>query len=181
MFSQIPITTINDFVFCPRSVYFHYEAYEMLAGLQYKAAPQRNGTLRHSASDEGRYSSRKRFLQGMEISSEKYGLVGKIDIYDSETKTLIERKARVKHIFPGYRWQVMAQMVCLEEMGFAVDRAVIHSLEDNKKYPQEFSVADWKEFLGVLGEMRSFDIAKTKPIVETQKCDRCIYRTLCRR
>lgn len=181
MFSQIPITTINDFVFCPRSVYFHYEGYEGLNDGQYKGAAQRNGTLRHSASDEGRYSSRKRFLQGMDISSEKYGLVGKIDIYDAQTKTLIERKARVKHIFPGYRWQVMAQTVCLEEMGFAVDRAIIHSLEDNKKYPQEFSVGDWKEFLGVLKQMQNFDIAETKPIAEMQKCAMCIYRTLCRR
>lgn len=180
MFTQIPITYIKDFDFCPRSLYFH-GVYEVLGEGHYKAAPQRNGTLRHSASDEGRYSSRKRFLQGMEISSEKYGLVGKIDIYDCEARMLVERKAKIKYIFPGYRWQVMAQMVCLEEMGFPVDGAVLHSLEDNKRYRQEFSVDDWKEFLGVLSAMRSFDIAKTKPIAETQKCDRCIYRTLCRR
>lgn len=181
MFSQIPITAINDFVFCPRSLYFHYGAYETLDGLHYKSTPQRKGTLRHSASDEGRYSSRVRYVQGMEVSSEKYGLVGRIDIYDRETKTLIERKAKIKCMFPGYRWQVMAQMACLEEMGFFVLGSVLQSLEDNKKYPQEFSVTDWKEFLRVLDDMRSYNILNSKPIDAIKKCDRCIYRTLCRR
>jgi len=180
MFSEIPITALNDFLFCPRSLYFHYEMYESLNESQYKAASQKRGTLKHTASDEGRYSSSKRYRQGMEITSRQYGLVGKIDIYDTETKTLIERKTKIQYIFPGYRMQVFAQTVCLEEMGLEVRNVFLHSLSDNKKYPIVFTEKDCEDFLDVLEKMRGFDISQSLPLQDEKKCAVCIYRTLCR-
>ncbi len=179
MFSEIPITALNDFVFCPRSVYFH-GVYEAVDDGYYKATPQKRGTLKHTASDEGTYSSRKRYLQGMSVASEKYGLVGKIDIYDIETKTLIERKAKINFVFEGYKWQILGQIVCLEEAGYEVYEAFFHSLSDNKKYLVDITAEDWEKFLSVLDEVRSFDIAQTHPFEDTKKCSGCIYRTLCR-
>lgn len=179
MFSPIRITALNDFIFCPRSLYFH-GVYEELEANQYKATPQRKGTLKHSASDEGRYSSRKRYKQGMAIASEEYGLVGKVDIYDTQTGTLIERKTKIRAIYPGYRMQVVGQMVCLKEMGFPVGQVVLHSLEDNKKYLLEIGEEDFEKFLALLDAIRSFDVFKSFPIENIAKCNGCIYRTLCR-
>lgn len=179
MFSEIPITALNDFVFCPRSLYFH-GVYEAIGEGHYKASPQKMGTLRHSASDAGAYSSRSRYRQGMSVSSEKYGLVGKIDIYDVETKTLIERKTKIRFVYPGYKWQVLGQILCLEEMGYEVREAVLHSLSDNKKYPVDISAEDWESFLGLIDRIRTFDISQTHPIADEKKCAGCIYRTLCR-
>lgn len=179
MFSEIPITALNDFIFCPRSLYFH-GVYEALDGMHYKATPQKRGTLKHSASDEGRYSSRTRYLQGMSVSSAEYGLVGKIDIYDREEKTLIERKANISRIYDGYKWQVCGQMVCLEEMGYSVERVFFHSLLDNKKYPVEITAEDWEEFFSLIEKIRLFDIENATMEENEKKCNGCIYRTLCR-
>lgn len=179
MFSEIPLSVLNDFAFCPRSIYFH-GVYGTLADRHYKAAPQKIGTAKHAASDAGTYSSRKRYRQGMDVSSARYGLVGKIDIYDEETKTLIERKTKVAHLYDGYKWQVLGQVVCLEEMGYEVREALLHSLSDNKKYAIDIVADDWEKFLDLLDRIRTFDISNTQPIDDRKKCAGCIYRTLCR-
>ncbi len=178
MFSEIPISVLNDFAFCPRSIYFH-GVYGALDDRHYKAALQKTGKLKHAASDAGTYSSRKRYLQGMDVSSAEYGLVGKIDIYDTETKTLIERKTKISHVFDGYKWQVLGQIVCLEEAGYEVREAILHSLSDNLKYTIVVSADDWEKFFRLLDNIRSFRI-ENAPFVDEKKCSSCIYRTLCR-
>ncbi len=178
MFSEIPISVLNDFAFCPRSIYFH-GVYGALDDRHYKAMPQKTGKLKHAASDAGTYSSRKRYLQGMEVSSAEYGLVGKIDIYDAETKTLIERKTKISRVFDGYKWQVLGQIVCLEEAGYEVREAVLHSLSDNRKYPVDISSDDWERFFRLIDDIRSFRI-EDAPFADEKKCAACIYRTLCR-
>ena len=52
----------------------------------YHEKPQINGKHAHRTIDFQTYSSSKRYLQGLPVYSEKYNLVGKIDIYDTETK-----------------------------------------------------------------------------------------------
>lgn len=180
MFSEIPITTLNDFTFCPRSIYFH-GVYSHFSEMHYKARPQKRGTFKHQASDDGTYSSRRKYLQGMEVSSSQYGLVGKIDIYDREEKVLIERKAKITTIYPGYILQLCGQIVCLEEMGFPVEKTLLHSLEDNKRYPYEIGEKDWEYFFEVLENIREFSIESSQPIENTKKCSMCIYKSLCRK
>ena len=153
--------------------------YGALDDRHYKATPQKTGKLKHAASDAGTYSSRKRYLQGMEVSSAEYGLVGKIDIYDAETKTLIERKTKISRVFDGYKWQVLGQIVCLEEAGYEVREAVLHSLSDNRKYPVDISSDDWERFFRLIDDIRSFRI-EDAPFADEKKCAACIYRTLCR-
>ncbi len=180
MYDYIQIATINDFVFCPRSVYFH-SIYYQFDDDNYKARPQKEGALTHAASDAGRYSTRARYLQGMEVFSHKLGLIGKIDIYDQEDKVLIERKTRVVRIYEGYKYQLYAQKACLREMGYEIKNMVIHSLADNKKYPISQNMRDEFLFLRTLERMRTFDIATSVPLVNSKKCHFCIYRALCKK
>jgi CRISPR-associated exonuclease Cas4 len=179
MYDYIQISTINDFIFCERSLYFH-GIYYSFEDRHYKAEPQVIGTIRHEASDTGRYSSRSRYLQGMEVFSAKYGLVGKIDIYDQETRTLIERKTKIKRVYPGYRYQLYAQYEALTEMGYPVERMFLHSLEDNRKYPVRYGGQDMYFFHKTLAAIQEFDLAKSRPLENIGKCSRCIYRELCR-
>jgi CRISPR-associated protein Cas4 len=102
MEQYIQISKINDFLYCPRSVYLH-SIYENFNSKTFHKTPQVVGKINHSSIDEGRYSSAKKYLQGMPVYSEKYGIAGKIDIYDSEKKTLTERKTMIKKV-----WQKIA-------------------------------------------------------------------------
>src|SRR3989338_4539406 len=98
MESYIQISKINDFIFCPRSIYFHV-VYEQFHQKTYHQTPQLVGKIKHENIEKGEYSTAKRYLQGMEVYCEKYGLAGKIDIYDRDQRSLIERKTKVVKIY----------------------------------------------------------------------------------
>lgn len=173
------ITALNDFVFCPRSIYFH-NLYGRYNHRTYKQAPQIVGTIKHEAIEKGEYSSKKRYVQGLEIYSEKYRLCGKIDIYDTKTQTLIERKTKIKTIYDGYKYQVWAQYFCLQEMGYSVQKIKFHSLLDNKNYflnppnPEEVQV-----FEDFVQQVRLFDMHDSGFAQNPEKCANCIYSELC--
>ena len=93
----LPISNLNDFIFCPVSIYFHsldYDSDKMLI----QSEKQINGTSSHSACDEGRYTDKKSILQGISVISEEYGLIGKIDVFDSESGVLTERKKKIVYV-----------------------------------------------------------------------------------
>jgi len=177
MESYIPISKINDFLYCPKSLYLHL-MYEDFDESLFHDKPQTEGRLNHQSIEEKRYSTAKRFLIGKEVYSEKYKIMGKIDIYDTETKTLIERKTKVKKIFDGYIYQLYAQYFCLKEMGYDIQKIVLHSLKDNKNYEILLPTQkDEKEFEELINKIWSFD---SKQLINHHcpKCDKSIYGIL---
>lgn len=180
MESLIQISKINDFLFCPRSLYFH-SVYESFSDVTYHASPQVRGRLNHTTVDTGTYASEKQYLQGEEVYSEQYGLVGKIDLYDKEHRTLIERKSKVTTVHVGYRFQLYAQYFALTEAGFPVERLVIRSLSDNRRYEIPIPTGEeLKLFEDTVAKMQSFDIVDVPLEENLAKCRGCIYQTLCR-
>ena len=127
----------------------------------------------------GDYSTAKRYLQGAAVYSEKYGLVGKIDLFDKEEGILTERKNKIKKIYDGYLYQLYAQYFCLLEIGYVVKKLALYSLSDNKKY--EVDMPDDKateKFEDLIFKIRNFDLENFKRSAKA-KCDNCIYRQLC--
>ncbi len=179
--SYIQISKINDYLFCPRSVYLH-SVYEGFDKKTYHSHYQTAGTLAHKTIEEDHYSSLARYMVGIPVYSDQYWLAGKIDIYDKKEKILIERKKRLKQLFDGQCYQLYAQMLCMREMGYPVDRLVIHSLDDNKRHGIALpSKTELQKFLGVLVEMQKLD----NPVygllqTNVRKCANCIYQPLCR-
>ncbi len=153
----IPISTINDFLFCPKSLYLHsiYCSFETNV---YHDAPQIAGGITHENIENGEYSDSKHILQGLSVFSSRLGVKGKIDIYDAENKLLIERKYRVKEIYKGFKYQLYAQMYCLEEAGFSVEKMFIQSLSDNKRYEIALPAENERnEFESTIVAMKSFN------------------------
>ena len=116
----------------------------------------------------------------MPVFCEKYGIAGKIDIFDTEKGELVERKNQIKKIYDGYRYQVYAQYFCLVEMGYAVNKIYLHSLVDNKRY----SIAlpgekERQEFGDLIAQIGNFNL-ETKNFTQNKaKCQQCIYSELC--
>lgn len=179
MEQYIRISTINDFLYSPKSLYLH-GVYESFDQSMYHELPQKKGKLNHENIDNGTYSTAKRYLQGLTVYSEKYNIGGKIDVYDCATKTLIERKTRIKAIHDGQRFQLYAQMFALQEMGYEVEHLRIHSLEDNKRYAIDLpSADDVRKFEETLAAMRAYDPLTYVEASKTQQlCDMSIYRHL---
>ena len=180
MESYIKITQLNDFIFCPRSLYFH-ELYGNTATEYYHSTDQRNGTAAHATITNKQYSTKKSVLQGIDVYSEKYRLQGKIDLFDIEKGLLTERKKKIKVIYDGYLFQLYAQYFCLIEMGYTVNKLRFYSMDDNKVYnilkPEENQVM-FKKFEKTLEDIYTFDLNAdfhTNP----NKCARCVYKELC--
>jgi CRISPR-associated protein Cas4 len=159
----IPISKINDFLYCPLSLYLHL-SYEDFDQRNYHEAAQVAGKLAHENIENQGYSSAKRYLQGIDVYCEKYGICGKIDIYDQKENALIERKNKIKNIYLGYKYQLFAEYFCMDEMGYKVKKLFLRSLSDNKR--NEISLPGKKEiveFEETLAQIRNFgpnDIAK---------------------
>lgn len=177
MENPIAISKINDFIFCPMSLYYH-SIYERYNENVYHQTPQKVGKIKHENIEQGKFVTSKHIMQGTPIYCEKYNLAGKIDIYDTIKFELIERKYKVTKIYDGYRFQLYAQMFCLVEMGFRVDKMFIHSLCDNKRYEvTKPAKEELKYFEDTLEKMTNFCPVNIK--TNSAKCQHCIYAELC--
>lgn len=87
----ISISNLNDFIFCPASIYFHGLDAET-EKMTYQSSDQLNGTAAHKTVDSATYTTASSILQGITVYSERYDLVGKIDLFDTASGTLRERK-----------------------------------------------------------------------------------------
>ncbi len=178
----ILISYLNDFIFCPVSIYFH-KLYGKLDKILYQQQFQINGTAAHETIDMQTYSTRKDVLQGIDVYSEKYKIMGKIDVFDCKSGVLTERKNKIIEVYDGYVFQVYAQYFALIEMGYDVKKIRLHSMEDNKNYniklPEE-DIEMFKKFESIIREIREFDIEKFTQ-TNVKKCEKCIYEPSCDR
>ena len=182
MEQPIPASSLNDFVFCPMSLYFH-ELYRDMDVLSYQRTEQINGTNAHKSVDEGKYSTQKSIITGLEAYSEKYNLICKIDIYNKQTETLRERKKKIKQVFDGYIFQLYAQYFALSEMGYEVKKIELYSKDDNKVYPISLPKNDnemYTKFENLLRKMNEFDMDNFMQR-NSLKCRNCIYEPVCDR
>ena len=132
METPLNITALNDFIFCPISLYFH-NMYDGVDRNLFQDIYQLNGTKAHEAVDEGKYSTSAAVLQGLEVYCDRYNLIGKIDIFNKNTGLLVERKKKIKVIYDGYIYQLYGQYFALQEMGYEVKQLALHSIDDNKR------------------------------------------------
>lgn len=178
----IIISHLNDFIFCPASIYFH-KLYGSEDNLMFQSNDQLNGTKAHQSIDHNTYSTRKEIITNLDVYCEYYGLIGKIDIYDSGKKKLTERKKHISKIYDGYIFQIYAQYFAMTEMGYAVEKLEFQSMDDNKKYPvllPEDDLAMKQKFEAVIRDLRTFDMTLFYQS-NIEKCSRCIYEAACDR
>lgn len=178
----LKISYLNDFIFCPLSIYYH-QLYGELSERMYYGSAQLDGKAVHSAIDEKRYSTHKNILQGTDVYSEEYNLCGKIDLFDIDKGLLTERKKHIEVIYDGYVFQLYAQCFCLREMGYAVSKIRLYSSDDNKVYSvplPEDNCEMFYKFKKLNDEMQSFNPDSFEPKT-AEKCRYCIYNDFCDR
>lgn len=179
MQNSIKLSTLNDFIFCPKSIFYHmlYDSYDKSL---YQEEAQIAGTLAHESIDNKTYSTSKNVLQSLDVYSEKYGIVWKIDQFFVKEGKLVERKNHIEKVYLGYKYQLWGQMFCLQEMWYDVQSLEFYSMKDNKKY--KIYKPNTKELLGfenTLEQYRKYDMIQKNFKQNTNKCLKCIYRELC--
>ena len=178
----LKISNLNDFIFCPLSIYYH-QLYGELSERMYYGQAQFDGKIAHSAVDEKRYSTHKNILQGIDVYSDEYKLCGKIDIFDLNKGLHKEQKKHIETIYDGYVFQLYAQCLCLREMGYTVKQLRFYSSDDNKVYPVKLPEEDtelFEKYKTTNQKMQMFDVSTYQPKAE-DKCRKCIYNDFCDR
>ena len=179
MSDYISLSTLNDFIFCPYSIYLHSVYMETDEDV-YKAFPQTQGTIAHASVDEKKASTRKQDIMSLPVYSDSLGISGKIDLYRQDKRLLIERKNNLKRIFKGQVYQLWGQYFCMKEMGYEVDALAFYEVSTHKMFPVELpGDAGRKELEGVIQTFRSFNPSEDTFTVNTNKCIHCIYCNLC--
>jgi len=178
----ISISNLNDFIFCPISIYFH-NLYGNASTLLFQDSAQINGSFVHEKVDNKEYSDKKSLLQGISVYCEQYNLIGKIDVFDTQTGILTERKKKITTIYDGYVFQLYAQCFALREMGYTVNEIRFYSFDDNKTLriglPENDKVM-FSKFIKLINDIEDFDTDLFVPTT-TSKCENCIYEPLCDR
>ena len=180
MENPLNITALNDFIFCPVSIYFHnIDGAADLLTVQDEY--QLNGSAVHEKTDTAQYSDKKNVLQSIYVYSHSLGLYGKIDVFDVNSGILTERKKHINTIYDGYVFQLYAQYFALTEMGYHVKGIRLYSYDDNKSYdiplPHD-NEPFYLKFKKVIQEIESFsfeNFTQNNPL----KCEKCIYEPMC--
>lgn len=179
MTDYIAISMLNDFIFCPYSIYLH-NVYMETDETMYHATPQTRGRSVHETVDKKTASNRADDVLALPVYSEEYGLMGKIDLYKRKERKLIERKYQLKRIYQGLIYQLWAQMLCLKEMGHEVEELAFYEISTNKmipvKMPAEEELRQFKRFIE---RFRLYNPDETGFTVNSNKCRHCIYCNLC--
>lgn len=171
----ILITWLNDFIFCPISIYFH-NLYGNTERMVMQEPRQINGSAAHERIDSGGHSTRANVLSGCSVFSEKYGLSGKIDIFNISTGELTERKKKIKTVYDGYVFQLYGQFFSLCEMGYTVKKLTLYSLEDNKRYSVSLPCDNeemQEKFEKTVNDLKNFSPYGYKQ-ENAEKCKNCI-------
>ncbi len=180
MEKYLPISFLNDFIFCPRSIYFH-QLYGGVKKQVYQTTDQIMGTAVHKTIDQKKYTTAKNVFHAIDVFSEQYGIGGKIDIFDKQKSLLVERKKKIKVIYDGYIYQLYGQYYCLTEMGYNVEKMKLYSMDDNKSYSvklPKYDMARQQSFEKLLKKIHSFDLSVSFD-ANINKCRHCIYNNLC--
>lgn len=177
MDDYIAISTLNDFIFCPYSIYLHNVYMNTDEGL-YHATPQAKGRLAHESIDN-KTSLNKDIILALPVISNHLGLIGKIDVYKQKEKKLVERKYSLKHIYRGHMYQLWAQYFCMIEMGYEINNISFYEISTNKTIPVNLPTSkDRKELVTFIDNFRKYNLSE--PIsINVTKCSHCIYSNLC--
>ncbi|MBS1614878.1 MAG: type V CRISPR-associated protein Cas4, partial [Bacteroidetes bacterium] len=116
----LPISYLNDFIFCPYSLYLH-QVFDNNVEELYSAAPQQVGKLHHTAIDHPPTSRKdSQTLKGIYVLSKRLGIYGKIDTLHVAEQRLVESKYAITTLYLGYYYQLWAQYFALQEMGYTI-------------------------------------------------------------
>ncbi|MCM1222844.1 MAG: type V CRISPR-associated protein Cas4 [Lachnospiraceae bacterium] len=179
MNDYIAISTLNDFIFCPYSIYLH-NVYMETDETIYHATPQTRGRSVHETVEKKTASNRADDILALPVYSEEFGLMGKIDVYKRTERKLIERKYQLKQVYQGQIYQLWAQMLCLKEMGYEVAELAFYEISTNRMIPVKMpDDADLEQFRGFMRRFREYSPAETQFAINQNKCHHCIYCSLC--
>lgn len=174
MDDPIPISALQHYAFCPRQcAYIHIERLWQDNFLTAKG----NQLHERVNSNESEKRGNIKTERSVQVSSERYGLVGQLDLLEIESEpfklTPIEYKRGIPKVNDCDRIQLCAQVLCLEEMrNVSINRAALWYWQVRKR--------DWIEIDESIRNLTIDTINAVHKLIQSNSLPKAIYTTSCK-
>jgi len=183
--AYLPISMLNAFVYCPRRFYYEY-----VEGTMAYNEDVEEGRIKHERLDEeeGRTSGRKEghsiHSHSVFLSSDKYGIIGKIDLLeekDGKTYPVEYKKRKVPKnsndkpfVWLNDQIQLCGQALLLEDNGYpSITHGFLYYIGSKKRVRVDFTNELRKETIETVETAKT--LAKDGPIPSPLEDDpRCV-------
>ncbi|NWG71538.1 MAG: CRISPR-associated endonuclease Cas1 [Parvularculaceae bacterium] len=190
----VPARMVNEWVYCPRLAFL-----EWVEGEWAETGDTAEGTRAHARVDEGGgklaapdqttdEDSPARRARSVTLSSERLGVIAKIDMIDVEggRVTPIDiKKGKRPHVAHGAyepeRVQVCVQALILEDNGYKVDEGALWFAESRERVPVPLTEELRAATLRAIHELRLVAASgrRPPPLADSPKCVRCALAGIC--
>ena len=182
--NQILISWIEEYTYCPRR--FYLKVIENYTGSNIYMV---EGIINHKNVDRQRTEKRKDYVQvfSLEVYSKKYDLYGKCDCVEflySENGVYIPFLNNKYKVIPieykhghtrnekEYNLQLIAQVICIEEMyDCHIEEGYIYYTDSKERYRVIFDEKQRKETIAKINEIKQE--LKTARLIEPKYMKRC--------
>jgi CRISPR-associated protein Cas1 len=186
----LPARMLNEFVYCPRLFYL-----EWVQGEFAESAETLDGHRTHRRVDKegGELPAPPEWTEGLKVraravtlSSERLGLVAKLDLLEDEAGKACPVDYKRGHgpddgIWDADRIQLGVQMLLLRESGYPCERGYIYYAETKQRVPLAWSEALAQQIIETIARARETAAVGRipPPIVDSPKCPRCSLVGIC--
>jgi CRISP-associated protein Cas1 len=186
----IPLRMLNEYVYCPRLSYL-----EWVQGEFAHNADTVDGVIKHRRVDKGLGKLPEHpedveniHARSVSLSSERWGITGKIDLVEGEGKavTPVDYKRGKRHHVPGgvyapERVQLCGQGLLLREHGFSCDGGIIYFVGSKERVKVPYDEALLAETQKAIEELRALASSGLipPPLEDSPKCIRCSLAGIC--
>lgn len=177
----IPISLVAHHAFCPRRAWLE------AMGESTDTGQMAAGTSAHAASDEPA-ASRTHRLRGVEVASERLGIVGRcdqVDLDDDGRAVVVEYKAtpvrRRAEVTPPMAIQLTLQAEALRDSGTDVVGAAVYFTEHQVRLPVPIGpaeIAEAVEQVRLTADLLATPTAP-EPLEDDPRCTRCSHAGIC--
>ena len=180
MTEPLPLSLLNDYLYCPRRA-----ALKIVEGWREANVHTDRGDIVHEHADLPGYEVAKgvKLLRALPVFSERLGLNGKCDIVEQRPDGSlfpVEFKLGKRRKWENDDAQLCAQALCLEEMfGVPVPRGAIFHADSKRRREVEFTAELRQLTENTASELQRLLAAETLPAaVFKPACEECsLYET----
>lgn len=188
----VPARMVNEWVYCPRLAYL-----EWVEGEWAETADTAEGARAHAKADEGGGKlpapdadpdDPARRARSVTLSSERLGVIAKIDVVDAEGGTVTPvdiKKGKRPHVAQGAfepeRVQVCVQALILEDNGYKVEEGALWFAGSRERVSVALTPELREQTLRAISELRLAAAGNRRPppLLDSPKCVRCALAGIC--
>jgi CRISPR-associated exonuclease Cas4 len=177
----LPLSFLNQFVYCPRRFWLMYVQNEMEIN-----APVLEGTLRHQHAHQSgvQYDEHGRTIRNVQVWSDRLKIKGFADFIEERDQILVpleHKRGRMGHWISDHV-QLCAQALCLEERtGSAILHGEIFYWENRRREQVAFDDALRQRTVNAIQEIYALlEIGQMPiPLDNAAKCRDCSLEPIC--